>query len=140
MYRLNNLVRSLLFTPADRKSALEKAWSNTNLDVLIIDMEDAVAGTSSAKNLARHNLEWFMREKSSPINSRIKNCQPNIVVRINCPTTSLFGVDDLALLEDLPNVDAVLIPKTECVNNIVAIAKRIKTAKIWCMIETPKGN
>jgi len=134
MYRVNKLVRSLLFTPADRKSALEKAWANPALDVMIVDLEDAVAGTTESKALGRLNLASFLKERETP---RPGDVRPNVVVRINCPDTSAFGRDDLSALEGL-HVDAVLLPKADSATSIAAVARRLQKP-VWCMIETPRG-
>lgn len=135
MYRANKLVRSLLFTPADRKSALEKAWANTALDVMVVDLEDAVKGTQKSKALGRQNLATFLEESVQAVQRGV--IRPNVVVRINCPT-SAFGKDDLKILKGLRNVDAVLLPKADSATCIQEVAAQLQKP-IWCMIETPRG-
>jgi len=135
MYRVNKLVRSLLFTPADRKSALEKAWANRALDVMVIDLEDAVAGTAESKALGRQNLAAFLQERGEVKEGDVR---PNVVVRINCPNTSAFGQADLLLLQGMSGLDAVLLPKAHSAASIAAVASQLQKP-VWCMVETPRG-
>jgi citrate lyase beta subunit len=123
-----------MFTPADRMGALQKAFANRSLDVMVIDMEDAVAGTAEAKQRGRENVHSFISSVSK------SELTPNIVIRVNCPHSSPYGVEDLALIQELPNhvVDAVLLPKTDNPINVKATAIQVNKP-IWCMIETPKG-
>ena len=158
MYRLNKLVRGCLFTPADRLSALHKAWAISELDVMVIDLEDAVAGCAAAKALGRKNLGSFLSSRdggsaaadASGASANVSGpaSKPNVVVRINCPDTSPYGDADIAALQGLHGlglglagvgVDAVLLPKAQSVQRVRETALKLPGVPLWCMIETPRG-
>ena len=118
-------------------SALRKAWGNSKLDVMVIDMEDAVGGTMEAKEAGRATFVQFMNEIGQTTD-RKSDVNPNIVVRINCPHTTPFGSDDLEVVRKMSHVDAILLPKTESVGNVLSVAQGVDKP-LWCMIETPAG-
>lgn len=73
---MRQLLRSVLFCPADREKVLQKALT-LNCDAIIIDLEDAVG--SSNKVFARTQVLNFLRSNQST--------KP-FIVRVNCPHTS----------------------------------------------------
>jgi citrate lyase beta subunit len=96
------LVRSVIFTPADRPSAMMKAVNSLDADVVVLDLEDAVS--PDLKLTARSNVVNFL--KSGPFN----RC--SVVVRVNCPKTTPWGIDDINALYNL-GFDAIILPKVE---------------------------
>jgi citrate lyase subunit beta / citryl-CoA lyase len=96
------LVRSVIFTPADRPSAMMKAVNSLDADVVVLDLEDAVS--PDLKLTARSNVVNFL--KSGPFN----RC--SVVVRVNCPKTTPWGIDDINALYNL-GLDAIILPKVE---------------------------
>lgn len=122
--------RSVLYVPANRQRAIEKA-AETRADVIILDLEDAVAPQSKAEartNAAAAARSGLFRAKE-------------LVVRIN-------GLDTDEAVEDLvaaAHADAILIPKINGPEDvrrgeagIAAIATGGEPA-LWAMIETPKA-
>ena len=101
------LARSVIFTPADRPSAITKAVNTLRADVVVLDLEDAVS--PELKEVARSNVVDFL--KLRPLN----RC--SVVVRVNCPKTTPWGKDDIEAVANL-NFDAILLPKVEEITTI----------------------
>lgn len=124
--------RSALYLPAINARAVEKART-IDTDVLIFDLEDAVA--PNAKAAARENLLQGFSQGSFG--------KSRCVIRINHLETPYFG-EDLALLPQL-RVDAVLVPKVSSGQDLSAVASRIAALSLpsqpalWAMIETPEA-
>jgi citrate lyase beta subunit len=116
---MNRLVRSVLYSPADRIKILQKAII-LKPDVIVIDLEDAVSPTK--KLFARDNILDFIN--SLLINSNNdNNITSSLTIRINCPVTSAFGKDDLDFISKLKQTDkvkvnAIIIPKVDDINTI----------------------
>ena len=126
------LLRSVMFTPADKLKILNKAWNNKALDAMVIDMEDAVAATDEAKSIARANVVEFLAQPTGKSN-------PSRAVRINCPHSTPWGAKDLEELQPLLP-PAMILPKAEDVSLISDVAKSLdKSTELWVMIETAKG-
>lgn len=122
--------RSALYMPGANARALEKART-LDADVLILDLEDAVA--PDAKALARRQVADAL---GAPFGRR------EVVVRINGLDTP-WGADDLAAVTGR-GAHAILLPKVESAQQIEALAARLQAAgdaqaRIWAMIETPRG-
>lgn len=117
-------LRSALYLPADRQSAIEKARQSA-ADAVILDLEDAVG--PEAKADAREAAVRAARE--SGFGNRL------LVIRANGLDTP-WGADDLEALAGTP-VDAVLLPKVGS-PDIVAQARAALGGNkpIWAMIET----
>ncbi len=122
--------RSALYMPGSNARALEKART-LPVDVVIFDLEDAVA--PSAKAVARAQVVAALQ--AGGYGSR------EIVVRVNASNTE-WGHDDLmAMAEARP--DAVLLPKVGTPGDIMRAAKDLRDAgapeslRIWAMMETP---
>ena len=124
--------RSVLYMPASRASALEKAKS-LPADALIFDLEDAVApdAKADARGMAVQAAlsgEYGRRE---------------IAIRANGLDTP-WGKEDLQAIAQ-SGAHAVVIPKVESakmleeVDQILADAGAPENLWLWAMIETPKG-
>ena len=99
---LRKLCRSVIFTPADRPQAMKKAVTSLDVDVVVLDLEDAVSPESKVQ--ARRNVIEFLSSGPFP------RCQ--IIVRSNCPKTTEWGIDDITGLMN-SSFDALLLPKVE---------------------------
>lgn len=126
------LRRSALYTPASNDRALEKA-RGLNADVLILDLEDAVAPTM--KEAARSAAADAVRAQAFP--------GREVLVRINPPDTE-DGVRDLdAVVPAAP--DALVLPKVEHADEIAQMCAALDESgaarglALWAMIETPLG-
>lgn len=118
------LLRSALYLPANRASAVEKA-RHCDADAIILDLEDAVA--PDAKEEARHAALMAVREGGFG--------QRLLVVRAN-GLDSPWGADDLASLHGA-NVDAVLLPKVSSPAQVMNARTILgDSMPVWAMIET----
>lgn len=118
--------RSVLYIPASKQRALEKA-RELAADAIIFDLEDAVA--PDEKVAARATLARFLAEVDYAPRVRI--------VRINGLDTP-WGHEDAAAFGGLDGVDAILVPKVDGVAVLDAVAAL--TAKpLWAMMETTRG-
>lgn len=124
--------RSALYMPGSNARALEKA-KGLAADVLILDLEDAVApsGKAAARDLVSDAVQAGGYGKRE------------IVIRINGLDTD-HGMDDLrAVCAAAP--DAILIPKTQSAAMIEETETLMDrhgapaTTQIWAMMETPLG-
>lgn len=123
MEKVNTSARSYLFVPANRVERFEKAL-NTQADLVIIDLEDAVP--ADLKVSAREALEQWL----------ICHPQHDVTIRVNGKQTEWFKDDmQLALLS---NVSAIVLPKTESVQDVQAVTD-VRDLDIYPLIETPRG-
>jgi citrate lyase subunit beta / citryl-CoA lyase len=124
--------RSALYVPGDKQRALDKA-PELAADVLIFDLEDAVA--PAGKATARQQVVAALAKGAAGRRER--------VVRVNGLDTP-WGKDDLAGIAKA-GADAVLLPKVESPAAVQAAEQALAAAgapqglAIWCMIETPRG-
>ena len=124
--------RSVLYMPAARASALEKAKS-LPADALILDLEDAVA--PDAKPEAR-------RMACSAAGSGAYG-RREIAIRANGLDTA-WGVDDLAAIAK-SGAHAAVLPKVESAEDVAQAVAVLDDAgaptalSVWAMIETPMG-
>lgn len=124
--------RSALYIPGSNQRALDKARS-LPADVLILDLEDAVAPENKA--LARDNIAAALTVGG--YGGR------EIVVRINA-RDSQWWQDDLDWAAGC-GADAVLLAKTDSPATVTAGADALQAAgarddlALWAMIETPTG-
>jgi citrate lyase subunit beta/citryl-CoA lyase len=122
--------RSALYMPGSNARALEKA-REIAADVLILDLEDAVAPDSKAS--AREQV--CAAVKAGGYGRR------ELVIRVNGTGTPWFEADVAAAAEARPG--AILIPKVSSAETLVEIGGRLTglgaddTIAIWAMIETP---
>jgi citrate lyase subunit beta/citryl-CoA lyase len=124
--------RSALYMPGSNPRALEKA-RGLDADVLIFDLEDAVAPDAKAQArdgiLAALAAGGFGRRE--------------LVVRVNA-LASPWGEADITTFAQAP-IHAILMPKVEGVETVRQAAYALdaagapKSLALWCMIETPQG-
>jgi citrate lyase subunit beta / citryl-CoA lyase len=124
--------RSVLYMPGSNARALEKA-KTLAADVLILDLEDAVA--PDAKAAAREQVAAAVAAGGYG--------KRELIIRVNGLDTP-WGEDDIAAAV-VAAPDAVLLPKVESAE-MVQVAERLMEGagvpdrtKIWCMMETPRG-
>ena len=124
--------RSALYMPGANTRALEKS-RGLPADVLILDLEDAVA--PDAKAQARANIAAALGQGGYG--------KREMVMRVNGLATP-WGHADLAAAAAMP-LDAVLLPKVESADAVrqaeavLAAAGAPAAMAVWCMMETPLG-
>ena len=118
--------RSVLYIPASRERALEKARELAT-DAIIFDLEDAVSPDEKAR--AREVLARVLSVADYGPRARI--------VRVNGLGTE-WVEGDLAAFGAHPGVDAVLMPKVNGPADLDAVAASVR-APLWAMLETAKG-
>lgn len=122
--------RSALYMPGSNARAVEKA-KTLPADVVIFDLEDAVAPESKAQ--ARHDV--CAAVKAGGYGSR------ELVIRINGLATA-WAEDDLAAAATAAP-DAILVPKVSAADDLMTVGARLRalgapeTVRVWAMIETP---
>ena len=116
-------VRSVLYIPASKERALEKA-KGLACDAIIFDLEDAVAIDEKvpARTLLAETLP------TAEYGARLR------IVRVNGLDTTWGREDVLSVV----NADAVLLPKVNSAADVDAIAA-LTSLPIWAMMETPVG-
>jgi (3S)-malyl-CoA thioesterase len=118
--------RSVLYIPASKERALEKA-RELAADAIIFDLEDAVAPEEKAR--AREMLARELAGADFGHRARL--------VRVNGLETD-WGAADLAAFAGHPGVDAVLVPKVNSPADLDAVAALVQ-GPIWAMMETARG-
>jgi citrate lyase subunit beta/citryl-CoA lyase len=117
----------VLFMPGSNARALDKART-LPADVLVLDLEDAVAPDMKVEARAR----VVAATRAGGYGRR------EIVVRVNALGTP-WGRDDLAAAA-AAGADAVLLPKVESAETVSAALAALGPAPaMWCMLETPRG-
>ncbi|MCX7286070.1 MAG: CoA ester lyase [Rhodobacterales bacterium] len=119
-------VRSVLYIPASKERALEKA-RGLPVDAIIFDLEDAVS--PDEKDRARGLLAQEL--VTADFGPRLR------LVRVNGPGTP-WGAADLLAFARHPGVDAVLVPKVNGPEDLDAVADG-GAKPLWAMLETAKG-
>lgn len=126
------VMRSLLFTPANRPQSFDKALAS-GADCVCLDLEDAVP--PDAKSAARPAAFAFLAGQ--------QDAGPLRAVRINA-LSSIAGARDLAGLADAAlNGGAVMLPKVESATEVRLVAAILD--EIGCdtvliaLVETAKG-
>ncbi|MHC8320412.1 HpcH/HpaI aldolase/citrate lyase family protein [Pseudomonas sp. GB2N2] len=114
-------MRSYLFVPGNRPERFAKAQA-AGADVVIIDLEDAVADAEKAQ--AREHVQ-------TAVDGGARVC-----LRINAYGTPWF-TDDLALLASI-TVDSVMLPKAETLAPFLAL-QEVTQAPIIALVETALG-
>ena len=116
--------RSILYVPADKPRALEKA-RGLDADCIILDLEDAVA--PEAKALAR-----------TAACAAVGDFSPReVIVRINA-LSSPWGRKDLAAVK-AARPDAIALPKLKDAEDVIAARALTDGIALWAMIETPRS-
>ncbi|MBL9072105.1 CoA ester lyase [Tabrizicola sp.] len=118
--------RSVLYIPASRERALEKA-RELAADAIIFDLEDAVSPEEKLR--ARELLARMLASADYGARARI--------VRVNGLGTE-WVEGDLAAFGNHQGVDAVLVPKVSAPADLEAVAATVKVP-LWAMLETAKG-
>lgn len=118
--------RSALYVPGSNGKALQKAAS-LDADVVIIDLEDAVAPDRKAaareQALAALGQDFGAKE---------------VVVRVNALSTP-WGQDDLTAFSKA-RLDAVLVPKVDSGSDIASYAAVLGGGTpLWAMVETARA-
>lgn len=125
--------RSALYMPGSNARALKKGRS-LPADVLILDLEDAVA--ADAKETGRATIRDALADRGS-------YGRRELVVRVNGLDTPWGHADLLAMAR--AGADAVLLPKIESADMVRRAAAVLEAAGapaglgLWCMMETPRG-
>ncbi|MDY6925026.1 MAG: CoA ester lyase [Pseudomonadota bacterium] len=119
-----DLFRSVLYLPASKPRAIEKA-RGLDADAVILDLEDAVA--PDAKTDARNAAVAALAAGGFA---------PRVGVRVNGLDTP-WGADDLAALAGL-TPGFVVAPKIESPGAVREVAARLPAGvALWIMVETP---
>ena len=118
--------RSVLYIPASRERALEKA-RELPADAIIFDLEDAVSPEEKVR--ARDLLASVLASADYGARARI--------VRVNGLGTE-WVEGDLAAFGTHAGVDAVLVPKVNSPADLDLVGASVK-AQLWAMLETAKG-
>ena len=117
--------RSVLYMPGSNRRAMEKA-RELPADVLILDLEDAVA--PDAKASARQEVVEAVGRSGYGLRE--------VVIRINGLGTH-WHADDLTAVT-ASNAHAILLPKVEGAGQVRTVAAALPEGMdLWCMIETP---
>ncbi len=127
MAKLTRPVRSLLYIPASRARAMEKA-KDLACDGILFDLEDAVA--PDEKIVARGLLVDTLR--AGGYGKRLR------IVRINGFDTPWGAADARALAEAVAagvEIDAVLVPKVSSYADLEAAAAITGDLPLWAMME-----
>lgn len=117
------IIRTALFVPATRPERIPKAL-NSGADVVIVDLEDAVA--ESLKAEAREHLDNFLET----------NPDARVLVRVNS-SGHAQQEDDLKLCAARSGVTAVLLPKVESADQVGVAAACGKP--VWPIVESARG-
>lgn len=120
------LARSVLYIPASKQRALDKA-RGLAADAIIFDLEDAVSPDEKATG--RETLRAALAQGG--YGNRLR------IVRVN-GAESQWGADDIEALKTM-DFDAVLLPKVESPLQVSAVVKHLPDTPVWAMIETPLG-
>ena len=123
---LNRPFRSVLYIPASKERALDKA-RGLAVDAIIFDLEDAV--TPEEKDASRETLKSALAQGGYGNRARI--------VRINGLDTP-WGRADAEAVRDM-DAEAVLLPKVGSAADLDALAEITGDLPIWAMMETPAG-
>ena len=118
--------RSVLYIPASKERALEKA-RELAADAIIFDLEDAVAPAEKAA--ARETLSQAL---AMDYGNRVR------IVRINGLDTE-WGREDAAAFANHSGLDAILIPKVNTPSDLDAVAALTGDKPLWAMMETALG-
>jgi len=132
------LQRSSLFVPATSEKFFAKAAAG-DADGIIIDLEDAVS--PGQKDLARDNAVRILNE--------IDWGAKNMAVRINGLETPITYRDVIALMENCPRLDLIVLPMVNgpedvrfvstLIEQIESVLGRGKAVGIEGIIESPLG-
>ncbi len=120
-------VRSVLYIPASKERALEKA-RDLPVDAIIFDLEDAVSPEEKAR--ARQLLAAELATQDFGARWRI--------VRVNGLDTP-WGDADLQAFARHPGAEALLVPKVNGPADLDRVAGLVPGKPLWAMLETAAG-
>ncbi|MHA6326212.1 HpcH/HpaI aldolase/citrate lyase family protein [Roseivivax sp. CAU 1753] len=123
---MNRPLRSVLYIPGSKPRAIDKA-RGLPVDAIIFDLEDAVSPDEKA--LARTTLAEELAKGG--FGARLT------LVRIN-GLDSEWGAEDARAAAAM-QADAILLPKVESTGQLDALAAITGDARLWAMMETPRG-
>ena len=123
---LNRPYRSVLYIPASKARALDKA-RGLAVDAIIFDLEDAVA--PDEKEASRETLKAALAQGGFGNRARI--------VRITGLDTP-WGRADAQAVRTM-DAEAVLLPKVGSAADLDALAEITGDLPVWAMMETPAG-
>lgn len=126
MTKLHRPLRSVLYIPASKIRALDKA-RQLPVDAIIFDLEDAVA--PDEKSAARTTLQEALA--AGGYGARMK------IVRINGLDTP-WGAEDAKAAAKM-GADAVLLPKVNGPTDLDALSELTGDCPLWAMMETPQA-
>lgn len=124
--------RSALYMPGSNQRAIDKA-RELPADVLILDLEDAVA--PQAKASARGRIADALA--GGGYGAR------ELLVRVNALDTP-WGIDDLRILAPL-QADGIVLPKVSSADDVLDAVRLLEDSgaapglRVWCMAETARG-
>lgn len=128
-YPPNLDARSALFVPATRTDRIPKAMA-TDADVVIVDLEDAVAPQDKVAALA--SLEVFLQGGAEGLEGSVP-----LWVRVNASSPWLH--EELALCARYAAVQAVMVPKAETGGQMRAVFQACGGKPLVALIETAVG-
>jgi citrate lyase subunit beta / citryl-CoA lyase len=111
--------RSWLFVPGDSERKMEKA-TGSSADVLILDLEDAVA--ADRRSIARGMVSEFLR-------ARADRARQQLWVRINPLSTPAALADLAGVMAGSP--DGILLPKLESAAEVVQLGHYLDALLAW---------
>ncbi|MFC2949194.1 HpcH/HpaI aldolase/citrate lyase family protein [Virgibacillus sediminis] len=119
-----------LFVPGDNGKRIVKAL-NSEADTVIIDLEDGVI--PNKKVLARNTIIDTLKENPRLFSDK------KLWLRIN-PEHTPWHDEDLLLINQIPSLDGIMLPKCETAYNIRSIENRLSLdLEIVPLIETASG-
>ncbi len=119
--------RSFLFVPGNRPQRFSKAMESA-ADVVVIDLEDAVAAEEKAAARDAMRREWpELAQQRKPV-----------VVRINPPQTDA-GMADLQCLRGLRSWNAVMVAKADSSESLRRVNDMLDRAPLLPLIESAEG-
>lgn len=121
----SELAVTLLYVPADRPERVSKAFT-LGADVVIVDLEDAVA--PAAKAAARGALADLLATRGDQ----------RVQVRVNALDTR-YAADDLEMVAKLDDDVSVRLPKVESTDAIDAVREVLGDRPVHVLIETALG-
>lgn len=124
---MEGMSKTYLFVPGNSEKKILRAISST-ADAVIIDLEDAVIPEEKEK--ARTIVYDMLKDKV---------VKKQIYIRVNsCQTT--WWKNDLALTKKLPQLQGIMLPKSESAQDIDKITTEIfENHEIIPLIESAKG-
>lgn len=124
---LISTARSFLFVPANRPERFAKALAS-GADAVILDLEDSVPLQAKAEARDAVRQAW----------PQCQTAHTALVVRINSPETAC-GLQDMAALQGLPQLAALMVPKCESAATLAQVAQTCAGVPSLPLIESAGG-